>query len=51
MPLKRIEPGKRMSAAVIHGGKVYLAGFVAEAAPASRSTSRPRTCCRRSTPR
>ena len=32
MTLKRIEPGKRMSAAVIHGDKVYLAGFVAEAA-------------------
>lgn len=32
MTLKRIEPGKRMSAAVIHDGKVYLAGFVAEAA-------------------
>lgn len=32
MPLKRIEPGNRMSSAVIHGRKVYLAGFVAEAA-------------------
>ena len=32
MPLKRIEPGNRMSSAVIHGNKVYLAGFVAEAA-------------------
>lgn len=32
MPLKRIEPGNRMSSAVIHGKKVYLAGFVAEAA-------------------
>lgn len=32
MTLKRIEPGKRMSAAVIHAGKVYLSGFVAEAA-------------------
>ena len=29
MALKRIEPGKRMSAAVIHNGMVYLAGFVA----------------------
>ena len=32
MTLKRIDAGKRMSSAVIHGGKVYLAGFVAEAA-------------------
>ena len=28
--IQRIEPGPRMSAAVIHGGKVYLAGFVAD---------------------
>jgi enamine deaminase RidA (YjgF/YER057c/UK114 family) len=32
MTIKRIGVGKRMSAAVVHGGKVYLAGFVAEAA-------------------
>lgn len=32
MALKRIEPGKRMSSAVIHGNKVYLAGFTPEAA-------------------
>ena len=32
MALKRIEPGKRMSAAVIHNGMVYLAGFVADKA-------------------
>jgi enamine deaminase RidA (YjgF/YER057c/UK114 family) len=32
MTLKRIDAGRRMSSAVIHGGKVYLAGFVAEAA-------------------
>jgi enamine deaminase RidA (YjgF/YER057c/UK114 family) len=32
MALKRIEPGKRMSSAVIHNGMVYLAGYVAEAA-------------------
>ncbi len=32
MALKRIGPGNRMSAAVIHGNKVYLAGFVAETA-------------------
>lgn len=30
MTINRIEPGPRMSAAVIHGGKVYLAGYVAE---------------------
>lgn len=29
MTITRIEPGPRMSEAVIHGGKVYLAGFVA----------------------
>lgn len=27
--IRRIEPGARMSEAVIHGGKVYLAGIVA----------------------
>lgn len=32
MSIKRIGAGKRMSQAVIHGGKVYLAGFVAEKA-------------------
>jgi len=32
MALKRIEPGKRMSAAVIHNGMAYLAGFVADKA-------------------
>lgn len=29
--IKRIEAGARMSDAVIHGGKVYLSGVVAEA--------------------
>ena len=29
MSITRIGAGKRMSEAVIHGGKVYLAGFVA----------------------
>ena len=32
MALKRINPGKRMSEAVIHNGMAYLAGFVAETA-------------------
>ncbi len=32
MSITRIGVGKRMSQAVIHGGKVYLAGIVAEAA-------------------
>jgi enamine deaminase RidA (YjgF/YER057c/UK114 family) len=32
MSLKRIGAGKRMSDAVIHGGKVYLAGVVPEKA-------------------
>jgi len=30
--IKRIEPGARMSEAVVHGGKVYTAGVVADAA-------------------
>ena len=30
MTIKRIESGARMSDAVIHGGKVYLSGVVAE---------------------
>ena len=30
MSITRIGAGKRMSEAVVHGGKVYLAGFVAE---------------------
>jgi enamine deaminase RidA (YjgF/YER057c/UK114 family) len=32
MALKRINPGKRMSEAVIYNGMAYLAGFVADAA-------------------
>jgi enamine deaminase RidA (YjgF/YER057c/UK114 family) len=32
MSLKRINPGKRMSSAVIHNGMAYLAGFVSEKA-------------------
>ena len=32
MALKRINPGKRMSEAVIHNGMAYLAGFVADEA-------------------
>lgn len=31
MTITRIESGARMSEAVIHGGTVYLSGFVAEA--------------------
>lgn len=30
MTIRRIEPGKRMSAAVVHGSTVYLAGQVGE---------------------
>jgi enamine deaminase RidA (YjgF/YER057c/UK114 family) len=30
MTIKRIGVGKRMSEAVVHGGKAYLAGFVAD---------------------
>ncbi|THV24810.1 RidA family protein [Peteryoungia ipomoeae] len=32
MSIKRIEPGKRMSGAVVHGNTVYLAGQVGEGA-------------------
>jgi enamine deaminase RidA (YjgF/YER057c/UK114 family) len=32
MSIRRIGAGNRMSSAVIHGNKVYLAGFVAEKA-------------------
>jgi enamine deaminase RidA (YjgF/YER057c/UK114 family) len=32
MTIKRIGVGKRMSRAVVHGGKVYLAGFTPDAA-------------------
>jgi enamine deaminase RidA (YjgF/YER057c/UK114 family) len=32
MNIKRIGAGNRMSKAVVHGGRAYLAGFVAEAA-------------------
>jgi enamine deaminase RidA (YjgF/YER057c/UK114 family) len=32
MTIKRIGAGNRMSKAVIHGGKAYLSGFVAEKA-------------------
>lgn len=32
MTIKRIGAGKRMSDAVIHGGKIYLSGFLAEKA-------------------
>ncbi len=32
MAIQRIEPGARLSSAVVHGGKVYLAGYVADAA-------------------
>jgi enamine deaminase RidA (YjgF/YER057c/UK114 family) len=30
MSIKRIEPGKRMSGAVVHGNTVYLAGLTAD---------------------
>ena len=36
MAITRIGAGKRMSGAVIHGGKTYLAGFVAEKTRANR---------------
>ncbi len=30
MPIERINPGRRLSKAVIHGDTVYIAGLVAE---------------------
>ncbi|HUF87008.1 MAG TPA: RidA family protein [Thermohalobaculum sp.] len=33
MTIRRIETGKRMSQAVVHGGTAYLAGQVAQGAP------------------
>jgi hypothetical protein len=47
MTIRRIEPGPRMSQAVVHGGIAYLAGQVG--APAPASPSRPARCSRRST--
>ncbi len=35
MPIRRIDPGKRLSQAVVHGGLVYLAGHVSEDPDAS----------------
>jgi enamine deaminase RidA (YjgF/YER057c/UK114 family) len=32
MSIERIKPGKRMSQAVVHGDRIYLAGQVADAA-------------------
>ena len=32
MSIKRVEPGRRMSQAVVHNGVVYLAGQVADKA-------------------
>lgn len=35
MSIQRLEPGKRLSEAVVHGGLVYLAGHVSENPDAS----------------
>lgn len=35
MSITRLEPGKRLSEAVVHGGLVYLAGHVSDRADAS----------------
>lgn len=40
--IRRIEPGKRMSAAVVHGGTVYLAGQVADEAAGGSVTEQTR---------
>jgi len=42
MSIERIKPGKRMSQAVVHGGTVYLAGQVADAAAGGSVTEQTR---------
>lgn len=42
MTIKRIGAGKRMSEAVVHGGKVYLAGVVADKAAGRSVTEQTR---------
>jgi enamine deaminase RidA (YjgF/YER057c/UK114 family) len=42
MTIKRIGAGKRMSEAVVHGGKVYLAGVVADKAAGQSVTEQTR---------
>lgn len=39
MSIKRIEPGKRMSGAVVHGNTVYLAGQVGEGASVTEQST------------
>ena len=38
MPIRRIEPGPRMSQAVVHGNTVYLAGQVGEGQTVTEQT-------------
>ena len=40
--IKRIEPGERMSQAVVHDGKVYTAGVVAQRAPGASMADQTR---------
>jgi enamine deaminase RidA (YjgF/YER057c/UK114 family) len=42
MAIQRIEPGPRMSAAVVHGDTVYLAGHVADTAKGKSVTEQTR---------
>jgi enamine deaminase RidA (YjgF/YER057c/UK114 family) len=42
MSIKRIEPGARMSQAVVHGSTVYTAGQVAQGAPGGTVTEQTR---------
>ena len=42
MSIQRIEPGARMSKAVVHGDTVYLAGIVADAAKGKSVTEQTR---------
>ena len=47
MSIKRIEPGARMSQAVVHNGTVYLVGQVGEGAKGRRGEARNnRLSCR-----
>jgi len=47
MGIERIEVGRRMSQAVVHGGTVYLAGQVAKDAPDADAATQTRAILKR----
>jgi enamine deaminase RidA (YjgF/YER057c/UK114 family) len=47
MPIQRIQPGKRMSQAVVHGDTVYLAGQVANDKPGASVAEQTRNILER----